>query len=422
LKLVIVILVSILFSAFFSGMEIAFVSANKLRIEIDRKQKKILSGIVSYFTKNPSRFIATMLVGNNIALVVYGFAFALLLEQPIRDLTGASSEAAVLLIQTVISTLIILLTAEFLPKTLFRLNPNNSLRLLSALTMFFYVLLYPLTWLTIGISNFTMKHLFRVAADTSSTEQVFGKVDLDHFLTAMPREQIGGSEITEDLKIFKNALEFSGLKVRDCMIPRTDVIAMEEDASVDELSKRFVETGLSRILIYKDTIDNVIGYVNSKDLFRRPERIKSHIKAIRIVPETLPVNQLLAGFIKSGKSIALVVDEFGGTSGIITTEDIIEEIFGEIEDEHDTSDLVEKQIGEGRYLLSGRHEIDYLNEKYSLSIPDSEEYDTLAGYIIYHYESIPEKNTTVEMDNYMITITDVSSNRVEEVDLRVMES
>jgi len=422
LILIILILVSILFSAFFSGMEIAFISANKLRIEIDKKQKKIFAGIVSYFNKYPSRFIATMLVGNNISLVIYGIAFAMLLKDPLQNVLGDSSEALVLLIQTLISTLLILLTAEFLPKTLFRLNPNNSLRLLSIPIMVFYTLLYPITLLTIGISNFTMKYLFRVRPDIRSTEPVFGKVDLDHLLTTLKPEQNTDREEIEEVKIFKNALEFSGLKVRDCMIPRTEVIALEIDSTMNDLSQRFIETGLSRILVYKETIDNVIGYVNSKDLFRKPDMIKSHLKPIKIVPETLAVNSLLTGFIKDGKSIALVVDEFGGTSGLITTEDIIEEIFGEIEDEHDTSDLVEEKLEKNKYLLSGRHEIDYLNDKYFLSIPESEEYDTLAGYIIFHYESIPEKNTAVELDNFLITITDVSSNRIEEVELTVIHS
>lgn len=417
-----IILISILFSAFFSGMEIAFVSANKLRIEIDRKQKKFLSGAVAFFTRNPAKYIATMLVGNNIALVIYGITFAILLEEPIRNTLGGSSDAMVLLVQILVSTLIILLTAEFLPKTLFRINPNDSLRFLSVPILVFYVLLYPVTMLTIGLSNFTMRYLLRVNPDQESDEKVFSKVDLDHFLTAVQPEQEEGSEETGELKIFKNALELSSLKVRDCMIPRTDVIALDEEASVDELVQRFVDTGLSRILIYSETIDNVIGYVNSKDLYRKPARIKIHLKPIQIVPETLPVNKLLTGFIKDGKSIALVVNEFGGTSGLITTEDIIEEIFGEIEDEHDTSDLVEKQLDELCYLLSGRHEIGYLNEKYFLSIPVSEEYDTLAGYIIFHYESIPEKNTTVEVDNFLITITDVSSNRIEEVELKVISA
>jgi len=403
-------------------MEIAFISSNKLRIEIDRKQEKFLSGIVSFFIKNPSRYIATMLVGNNIALVIYGIAFARLMEEPIRNLIGNGSEATVLLIQTLISTLIILLTAEFLPKTIFRINPNNSLRFFSVPIFIFYVILYPVTIFTIGISNFTMRYLLRILPDSPSEKPLFNKVDLDHFITTVNPEQEKDGEEIEDLKIFKNTLVFSGLKVRDCMIPRTDVVAMEQESSVNELTKRFVETGLSRILIYSETIDNVIGYVNSKDLFKKPEQIKTHLIPIQIVPEALPVNKLLTSFIKEGKSIALVVDEFGGTSGIITTEDIIEEIFGEIEDEHDSSDLVEKQLEENHYLLSGRLEIDYLNEKYSLSIPTSEEYGTLAGFIIYHYESIPEKDTTVSIDNYLITITNVSSNRVEEVDLKVIKA
>lgn len=422
LNLIFLILISILFSAFFSGMEIAFVSSNKLRIEIDRKQKKAFAGLVSFFTKHPSRFIASMLVGNNIALVIYGIAFAMLLEEPLRNMLGGNSEVTLLLIQTLISTLIILLTAEFLPKTLFRINPNNSLRLLSLPILLFYAILYPVTLFTIGISNFTMKYLLRVKPDRESAEPVFGKVDLDHFLTDVKPEQTSDWEETGDLRIFKNALEFSGLKVRECMIPRTEVIALEEDAAVEDLSERFIETGLSRILIYSDTIDNVIGYVNSKDLFKKPAKIKAHLKPIQIVPETLAVNKLLTGFIKEGKSIALVVDEFGGTSGLITTEDIIEEIFGEIEDEHDSSDLVESELGPEHFLLSGRLEIDYLNEKYKFDIPVSEEYDTLAGYIIYHYENIPEKDTSVELDNFLITITDVSSNRIEEVELQVLRS
>ncbi len=422
LILVILILISITFSAFFSGMEIAFISANKLRIEIDRKQKKIFAGLVSYFNKHPSRFIATMLVGNNISLVIYGIAFAMLLEEPIRRFVGENGDVLLLLVQTLISTLIILLTAEFLPKTLFRLNPNNSIRLLSVPLLVFYILLYPVTMLTIGISNFTMKYMLQVRPDTESPEPVFSKVDLNHFVNTLQPEQPTGGEEEDDLKIFKNTLEFSSLKVRDCMIPRTDVVALEINASVEELAQRFTETGLSRILIYSETIDHVIGYVNSKDLFRKPVNIRSHLKQIPIIPETLPVNQLLTRFIKEGKSIALVVDEFGGTAGVITTEDIIEEIFGEIEDEHDSSDLVEKQLDENRFLLSGRHEIDYLNEKYGLSIPESEEYDTLAGYIIFHYESIPEKGTSVELDNFLITITDVSSTRIEEVELSVAHS
>lgn len=417
---ILIILISILFSAFFSGSEIAFVTANKLRIEIDKKQKKFFSGIVGHFTKHPSRFIATMLVGNNIALVIYGIAFAKLLEAPIKNILGTDSLVILLLVQTLISTLIILLTAEFLPKTLFRLNPNNLLRLLSLPILVFYILLYPVTMLSIGISNFTMRYLFRVPPDNKDLEPVFSKVDLNHFLTTLQPEEKSNREMLEDLKLFKNALEFSHLKVRDCMIPRPDMIALEIDTPVNELREKFIETGLSRIPIYSDHIDNVIGYVNSKDLFKRPDKIRTQLIPVQYVPETLPVNKLLTSFIKEGKSIAVVVDEFGGTSGVITTEDIIEEIFGEIEDEHDSSDLIEKQLDETRYLFSGRLEVDYLNEKYLLGIPDSEEYDTLAGYIIYHYESIPEKGVTVDINNFLITVTEVSSNRIEQAELKVV--
>jgi len=417
----ILILVSIVFSAFFSGMEIAFVSANKLRVEIDRKQKKLLSGIVAFFIKNPSHYIATMLVGNNIALVIYGLAFAMLLEEPIRNLTGDRSDISVVLIQTVISTLIILLTAEFLPKTLFRLNPNKSLRILSLPILFFYIILYPVTILTIGLSSFIMRYILRVKTTQQATEPVFNKLDLNHFVTTVQPEKEEGGDETEDLKIFQKALELSGLKVRDCMIPRTEIIAVEEDSSIPDLAQRFVDSGLSRILIYRENIDRVIGYINSKELYHRPRSMKGYIKTISIIPETLAVNKLLASFIKENRSIALVVDEFGGTSGLITTEDIIEEIFGEIEDEHDSSDLVEEELDQGRYRLSGRHEIDYLNEKYQMAIPTSEEYETLAGFIIFHYESIPEKNASVELDKLLITITDVSSNRIEEVEVEVRD-
>ncbi|MEZ5072119.1 MAG: hemolysin family protein [Bacteroidales bacterium] len=416
-QLLALILVSILFSAFFSGMEIAFVSSNKLRIEIDRKQKKVFASLVSFFSNHPARYIATMLVGNNIALVIYSLAFTLLLEDPIRRLIG-SSEPLVLVVQTMISTLIILLTAEFLPKTLFRLNPNHSLRLLSLPILVFFVLLYPITVLTIGISNFAMKYLFRIRPHIPNPKPVFSKVDLNHFLTLTRTQQEESHEMLEDLRIFKNALEFSGLKVRDCMIPRTDVVAVDSRSSVEELTQRFTETGLSRILVYQETIDNMIGYVNSKDLFKKPANIEVLLQPIRIVPETLPVNKLLTRFIKAGRNIGLVVDEFGGTSGIITTEDIIEEIFGEIEDEHDSSDLLDKELEDGSFQLSGRLEIDYLQERYALEIPTSDEYDTLAGYILYHYENIPEKDTTVEIDSFRITITEVSSNRIEAVELR----
>ncbi|MBN1133037.1 MAG: HlyC/CorC family transporter [Bacteroidales bacterium] len=413
----IIILVSVLFSAFFSGMEIAFVSSNKLRIEIDKKQKKVSSRIVGFFIKNPSRYISTMLVGNNIALVIYGIAFARLLEQPLQKILPGESDVIILLIQTIISTLIILLTAEFLPKIVFRINPNNSLRLFSIPILFFYIILYPVSLINIAISNFLLRHLLRIPVNNKIPEPIFNKIDLDHLLTESHSDDSDEKDRTMNLKIFKNALEFSKLKVRDCMIPRTDIAAMEKKGQLGELLNKFIDTGFSRILIYEETIDHVIGYVNSKDMFRKPQTILDHMIPIQFVPETLPVNKLFKTFIKGGKNMAVVVDEFGGTSGLITTEDIIEEIFGEIEDEHDIIDFVEKQIDYNVYLFSGRLEIDYLNEKYLFGLPESEEYDTLAGYIIFHFESIPKKNETLKIGNILFKISKVSSNKIELVEM-----
>lgn len=415
----IIILLSILFSAFFSGMEIAFISSNKLRIEIDKKSKSLSSRIISIFTKNPSRFIATMLVGNNVALVIYGIAFASMLHKPIVNLIGNNSEVLVLLIQTLISTLLILITAEFLPKTVFRINPNGALKVFSVPILFFYVILYPITIFSIALSNFTMKYILKVRIAHEPGQQVFGKIDLDH-LVQEGQEQTDESETdVQDLKIFKNAMELSSLKVRDCMIPRTEIVALEIESPIQQLLQSFTQTGLSRILIYRDNIDNMIGYINSKDMFHDPKHIGNHLKSLPIVPETLRVNKILKSFIKDRQSIALVLDEFGGTSGIITTEDVIEEIFGEIQDEHDTVDLVEEQIDKHSYRFSGRHEIDYLNEHYQLGIPDSEEYDTLAGFIIFHHENIPTLNETIQIEPYEMKIIEVSANRIELVELRI---
>ena len=414
-----IILISLLFSAFFSGMEIAFLTSNKLRIEIDKKHKAFASRIISVFTRNPSRYIATMLVGNNIALVIYGIAFARMLEEPITALLHTHSEALVLLVQTILSTLLILLTAECLPKALFRINPNGALRIFSLPVLLFYVLLYPISILSIGISNFTMRHIMKVRMEGMTEQNVFGKVDLSHLVTESHHESEADESVTQDLKIFKNAMELSDLKVRDCMIPRTEIVAMEIESSVQQLIDTFIETGLSRILIFRDNIDNVIGYVNSKDMFQNPEHIGNYLKTLPVVPETLPVNRILKSFIKDQKGIAVVLDEFGGTSGLITTEDVIEEIFGEIQDEHDTVDLVGQQISENKYRLSGRHEINYLNDTFQLQIPESEEYDTLAGFIIYHLKNIPALNETIKIDHFVMKVIKVSANRVELVEMTV---
>lgn len=416
---IVIILISLLFSAFFSGMEIAFLTSNKLRIEIDKKHKAFASRIISIFTRNPARYIATMLVGNNIALVIYGIAFARMLEEPVTNLLNTHSEVLVLLVQTIISTLLILLTAEFLPKALFRINPNGALRIFSIPVMLFYVLLYPISILSISISHFTMRYVLKIRMEGMAGQTVFGKVDLSHLVTESHPEHEQDESVTQDLKIFKNAMELSDLKVRDCMIPRTEIIAMEIESPLQQLVDSFIETGLSRILIYRENIDNIIGYVNSKDMFQNPEHIGNYLKTLPVVPETLPVNRILKSFIKDQKGIAVVLDEFGGTSGLITTEDVIEEIFGEIEDEHDTIELVSQQISENKFMLSGRHEINYLNNTFQLKLPESEEYDTLAGFIIYHLKNIPALNETIKIDNFVMKVIKVSANRVELVEMTV---
>jgi CBS domain containing-hemolysin-like protein len=412
-----IILIALLFSAFFTGMEIAFLTANKLRIEIDKKHNIFASRIISIFTKNPARYIATMLVGNNIALVVYGVAFANLMKDPVEMLLQSDSVLLVVSIQVVLATLLILITAEFLPKTLFRINPNSTLRIFSIPVLFFYIILYPVSILSIGISNFTMRYILKVKMQGNIGQAVFGKVDLSHLVTESNHEQDEDENETKDLKIFKNALELSDLKVRDCMIPRTEIVAMDIESNVQKLLETFTETGFSRILIYRDNIDNVIGYVNSKDMFHHPEHIGNYLKTLPVVPETLPVNRILKSFIKNRKGIAVVLDEFGGTSGLITTEDVIEEIFGEIEDEHDTTELELQKTGENTYRLSGRHEINYLNETIQLDIPESEEYDTLAGFIIFHLKNIPGQNETIQIGRFTMKIIQVSANRVELVEL-----
>ncbi len=416
---ILIILLAIIFSAFFSGMEIAFLTSNKLRIEIDKKHKAFASRIISIFTAHPARYIATMLVGNNIALVIYGIAFANMLEEPITRAIGTHSEALVLIIQTILSTLLILLTAEFLPKALFRINPNGALKIFSFPVLVFYIILYPISMLSIGISNLTMRHIFKVRMESIAGEAMFGKVDLSHLVTEGQDETEEDHPITQDLKIFKNAMELSDLKVRDCMIPRTEIIALDIESPVQQLIETFIETGLSRILIFRDNIDNIIGYVNSKDMYQNPEHIGNYLKTLPVVPETLPVNKLLRSFIKDQKGIAVVLDEFGGTSGLITTEDVIEEIFGEIQDEHDITDLVSMKISDNKFRLSGRHEIHYLNETFQLGIPESEEYDTLAGFIIYHHKNIPGLNETIHIGQYNIRVIKVSVNRVDLVEITV---
>jgi len=415
-----IILLTILLSAFFSGMEIAFVSANKLRLELDKKSDPLVSGILGFVTKDSGKFIATMLIGNNIALVIYGIAFAALLGSLIDPYI--ESQFLMLLIQTIISTLVILVLAEFLPKTLFRIFPNTLLNIFSLPLAFFYTLFYPVTLFSLGITNFLVKNVFKTEVNEGIDNPVFSRVDLDYFINESQTEFNQTQEEEEhEVKLFRNALDFSKVRIKEIMVPRTEMEALECTVSVEELRSKFIETGFSRILIYEDNIDNIIGYVHSLVIFENPTSIKPFLKEIIIVPETMPANKLLSTFITDHRSVAIVVDEFGGTSGMVTGEDILEEIFGEIEDEHDTSDFIEKKINDKEYIFSGRFEIDFLNEKYKLNLPDTEDFETLAGYILSYYKSIPKIHTLIDIGPFRFNILKATNTKIELVHLKILE-
>jgi CBS domain containing-hemolysin-like protein len=408
----IIIAVSLAFSAFFSGIEIAFISANKLRIELESKQGLISSKIIStFFLSTPSRFIGTMLVGNNISLVIYGIVMAGILEPPLHYYF--TSEVSVLAMQTIISTIVILITAEFLPKTLFRINPNQILRFFALPVLLLYILLYPVVVLTTGISTFVLKKIFRVKIVEGKL--AFDRIDLDNYLREVTSLDEDKEIRDHEIQIFQNALDFSSRKVRDSIIPRTEIEALDVNSSIEDLRQKFIETGLSKILIYKDTIDEIIGYVHSYEMFRRPENIRSILLPVLIIPETMASQEAMTLFIQEHKSIAVVVDEFGGTAGILTIEDVMEEIFGEIEDEHDTEELEETKVSDHEYIFAGRLDIEYLNEEYRLGLPVSEDYDTLAGLLITHSGSIPEKEELIQIDNFLFTVLEVSETRIEKV-------
>jgi len=405
----VIILIALAGSAFFSGMEIAFVTANRLKIELDNQKGSIPGRILSNFVKNDSRFIATMLLGNNIALVVYGIWMAQLMEPWVSGLVGGN-EALILTIQTILSTLLILVTAEFLPKATFQINPNRVLQFLSIPLVIIYVLLFPLTLFTMMLSNGVLK-LFNMDNDNSKT--AFSKIDLDDYVRDLNERMEEQGELDNEMQILQNALGFSNIKARDCMIPRTDIVAYDIETTVEEIKEKFIDTGLSKILIYRDTIDNIIGYVHSFELFKKPKRIKEVLIPIAFVPEAIPAKDLLELFAKQHGNIAIVVDEFGGTSGLVTIEDVVEEIFGEIEDEHDSDELLEQKIDPLTYLFSARQDIDYLNEEYDLELEESTEYDTLGGLILHHLESIPEEGTILELEDYSMRIEEVSDRRIE---------
>jgi CBS domain containing-hemolysin-like protein len=411
---VVIILVSVLLSAFFSGMEIAFVSANKMHIELEKKKENMLAHVLMRLTQRPSRFITTMLIGNNIALVVYGYFMGDLLVK--LFLGPLENEFAILLIQTFISTLIILITAEFLPKAIFRVYANETLMIFALPSYLFYIFLYPVSRLITLISDFFLRVLFNIKED--EVQLAFTKAELGHYID----EQLESKEddVDTEIQIFQNALDFHDVKAREAMIPRTEIVAVEVHDSIKNLRDLFTETGLSKIMVYSNSLDDIIGYAHFFDLFKKPKNIRSILLPIEIIPESMMIHDVLNDLILKRKSVAIVLDEYGGTSGLITIEDIIEELFGEIEDEHDSIDLIEEKINDREFRFSTRLEVDYLNETYNLELEEHNYYETLGGLIVHHTENIPSTGEIIEIDNYQFTILKESASKIEEVYLKVL--
>jgi len=409
-----IIVISILLSAFFSGMEIAFVSANKLHIELEKKKAGFIAKILRKLTNKPSKFITTMLVGNNIALVVYSFYMGDFIVGflPIH----AWNEFSILLVQTVISRIIILVTAEFLPKAIFRIYANEALKFFSVPAYFFYVLFAFFSWIITVISDFLLRVFFKTNNDEEQKE--FSREELGNYISEQMETGNSDNEIDSEIQIFQNALEFHKVKAREIMVPRTEMMAVEIHETVSNLQHAFIESGYSKIVVYKNSLDDIIGYVSAFELFKKPKTIRSILLPIEIVPESMIINDVLNNLIKKRKSIAIVLDEYGGTSGMITVEDVVEELFGEIEDEHDSQELLEEKISENEFLFSARLEVDYLNEEYELNIPKEEAYETLGGYIIDFTENIPVLGEEIEIENFIIKITKVSSSKIEEIHLK----
>jgi CBS domain containing-hemolysin-like protein len=417
-ELIIPLLISLLFSAFFSGMEMAFFSANRVRLELDNQRGDLPARILKYFYGHSERFISTMLVGNNIALVVYGIFFARLIEPYLTQYVW-DNEAFVLVMQTILSTIVVLFTGEYLPKTLFKLNPNMMLRSCAVLLFVIYLILYPISSLATLLSHGIL-HLFGVQVEKNHQEALT-KIDLDFFVQQGLERQGEEQDSEQELILFQNALDFSNVKVRDCMIPRSELTAVSFDTSFAKLNKLFVETGYSKIPVYKGDIDNLVGYIHSSEMFKKPQQWTQKIIPIPIVPETMAANKLLRMLMDQKKSIAAVVDEFGGTAGVITMEDLFEEIIGDIEDEHDHQTLTFRQIGEHEYELSARLEIEQINEKLDIDLPESEEYLTLAGLILHETQSMPHPGDSIEIcdGRFTIEITKTSASKIDTAKLTI---
>ena len=419
-----IIVLSLIFSAFFSGMEIAFVSTNKIHIEIEKKQRGFLSLLLTKITAKPSKFIATMLIGNNIALVVYGLYMGDVLVAWFSQHLPTDSSLVYylfnelsLLTQTIISTLVILISAEFLPKVFFQIYANSLLKLLALPAFVFYILFSLFSDFVIWISDFVLKTFFKTKGD--DVQLAFTKVDLGNYISEQMQSVEADDEVDSEIIIFQNALEFSEVKAREAMVPRTELTAIEIHDTIENLSKLFTQTGHSKIVVYKSTIDDILGYVHAFDLFKNPKTIKSMLMPIEFVPETMLAKDILNVLTKKHKSLAVVLDEYGGTSGILTVEDIVEELFGEIEDEHDSVALIEEQMDQLNFLFSARLEVDYLNETYKLQLPEHENYETLGGLIVHHTQEIPEQNQQISIDRFLFTIQEVSNTKIELIALKI---
>ena len=413
------ILITMAFSAFFSGLEIAFVSSNKLRFEMDKSSKSLTSRILSVFFNDPNNFISTLLVGNNIVLVIYGILMATVIEDHL--LVGLiDNKPLLVLIQTVISTLIILVTGEFLPKTLFKIDPNLTLNILAIPAFICYIILYPISKFTSCLSNLFLR-LTGTKVTKEASANAFTKVDLDYLIQSSIQDSDDQEQIDTEVQIFQNALDFSSIKIRDCMVPRTEIVAIDFEASLETLQNTFVESGLSKLIVYKENIDNIVGYIHSSEMFKGLKNWTSAIRQLAIVPETMNANKLMKLFMQQKRSLAVVVDEFGGTSGIVALEDLVEEIFGEIEDEHDTTSYIAKKTGENEYLLSGRLEIEKANELLGLDLPEDDDYLTIGGLILHQYQSFPKLHEVVTMEKFEFKIMEVTSTKIELVKLKIIE-
>ncbi len=423
---IIIIVVTLLLSAFFSGMEIAYVSSNKIHIEIEKKQGDFLASILTKLTAKPSKFIATMLIGNNIALVVYGFIMGDVLVDWFRSMLPSDYQLVTyllndlsLLTQTIVSTIIILITAEFLPKVFFQIYANSFLKIFAFPAYLFYLLFWFISSFIIWVSDNILRKFFKTEGD--NVQLAMTKVELGNYISEQMESVEEHDEVDSEIQIFQNALEFSEVKAREVMVPRTEIIAVEINESIKSISTLFIDSGLSKILVYKDSIDDILGYVHSFELFKKPKTIKSVTMPVIFVPATMLVKDVLNALTKKRKSMAVVIDEYGGTAGIMTIEDIVEELFGEIEDEHDSVALTEEKIGDNHFRFSARLEVDYINETYKLELPESENYETLGGLIVHETEGIPQVNDTVIINIFRFKIIEVSTTKIDVVELEIIE-